>query len=158
MKALAIPAFVLVAVTSAATAQHPSLQEAPYSAALKQIVSLAVTKDGFRSITGAPREGNYLEAGLALAGWNDCLLYGTGTYTCDSPAFKGPDDAQYAQVGILREVQACLGGAWREVKDRSSPSYSVLHHTARPISITLSTDETERKDHVVRLTVFVRRN
>jgi hypothetical protein len=34
----------------------------------------------------------------------------------------------------------------------------VLHHAARPVSITLSTDQTDDRKHVVRLIVFVRRN
>ena len=45
-----------------------------------------------------------------------------------------------------------------EAAERSSPSYVVLHDAARPVSITLSTDQTDNKKHVVRLIVFVRRN
>ena len=37
-------------------------------------------------------------------------------------------------------------------------SDGVLQNAARPVSITLSTDQTDSKRHVVRLTVFVRRN
>jgi hypothetical protein len=33
-----------------------------------------------------------------------------------------------------------------------------LHDAARPVSITLSTDQTDGKKYVVRLIVFVRRN
>jgi hypothetical protein len=34
----------------------------------------------------------------------------------------------------------------------------VLHSRVAPISITLSTDQTDSKEHVVRLILFVRRN
>jgi hypothetical protein len=154
-----ISALAMVSLAGTAVAQDSSgLRAAPYCSDLKQVIALAAGSDGFRSITGSPRQGSYLETKLALAGWNDCLLYGAGAYTCDSQVFKSVGDAQYAQVGIVREIQACLGSAWREVKERSSPSYVVLHNTTRPVSITLSTDETDQRDHVVRLTVFIRRN
>jgi hypothetical protein len=149
----------MVSLASIAVAQDSSsLRVTPYCSDLKQVVVLAAGHDEFRSIAGSPRQGNFLEAKLALSGWNDCLLYGAGTYTCDSQTFKSVGEAQYAQVGLVREIQACLGSAWREVKERSSPSYVVLHSAPRPVSITLSTDETGQKDHIVRLTVFIRRN
>jgi hypothetical protein len=55
-------------------------------------------------------------------------------------------------------MKTCLGAGWSQASDRSSPSYAVLHHAARPVSITLSTDQTDDRKHVVRLIVFVRRN
>jgi hypothetical protein len=157
MRVISALAMASLAGTTAAQDSN-SLRVPPYCSDLKQVVDLAAGNAGFRSITGSPRQGNYLETKLALAGWNDCLLYGAGTYTCDSQVFKGAGEAQYAQVGIFREIQACLGSAWREVKERSSPSYVVLHNTIRPVSITLSTDETDQRDHIVRLTIFIRRN
>jgi len=149
----------MVSLASIAVAQDSSSPPVTsYCPDLKQVIVLAAGNDGFRSIAGSPRQGNFLEAKLGLSGWNDCLLYGAGTYTCDSQTFESGGAAQYAQVGIVREIQACLGSAWREVKERSSPTYVVLHNNARPVSITLSTDETGQRDHIVRLTVFIRRN
>ena len=62
------------------------------------------------------------------------------------------------QARLLDELKACLGNAWTEAKERSSPKYVVLHNAARPISITLSTDQADKNDHVVHLILFVRRN
>jgi hypothetical protein len=45
-----------------------------------------------------------------------------------------------------------------EVADSASSSYVVLHSALRPVSITLSTDQTDDKKHVVHLILFVRRN
>lgn len=59
---------------------------------------------------------------------------------------------------MLQNIQACLGEGWTEVKDRSSAGYSVLQHAKHPISITLSTDQIDEKQHVVRLILFVRRS
>jgi hypothetical protein len=93
-----------------------------------------------------------------LAGWKDCSLYGAATYTCDSAEMDTAEDADEARRDILDRVKSCLGAGWAEAAERSSPSYVVLHNAARPVSITLSADQTESKRHVVRLTVFVRRN
>ena len=131
---------------------------APYCGDLKRVAALAATKDRFVSITGKPREGSFLDTSLPLTGWKDCSLYGPRTYTCDSEARRTSEDAEKAQATTLQAVQACLGDAWAEAKDRSSPSYVVLHDARTPISITLSTDENERKEHVVRLIVFRRSN
>ena len=62
------------------------------------------------------------------------------------------------QARLLDELKACLGNAWTEAKERSSPKYVVLHNAARPISITLSTDETADRKHIVHLIMFVRKN
>jgi uncharacterized protein len=139
-------------------AQDVGSEAAPYCSELKQIAALAMTKDRFASITAKPREGNFMDTSLALAGWKDCSLYGAGTYTCDSRGQGTAEEAEKAQARILRELRACLGDAWTEAKDRSSSNYVVLHDAARPVSMTLSTDETDKKEHVVRLIVFVRRN
>ena len=67
-------------------------------------------------------------------------------------------EAEEARRDMLYDVKSCLGAGWAEAAERSSPSYVVLQNAARPVSITLSTDQTDSKRHVVRLTVFVRRN
>jgi 2-C-methyl-D-erythritol 4-phosphate cytidylyltransferase len=95
---------------------------------------------------------------LVLAGWKDCSLYGAATYTCDSPEMDTAEEAEKARATILDQVKSCLGAGWIEAAERSSPSYVVLHDAARPVAITLSTDQTDNKKHVVRLIVFVRRN
>ena len=47
-------------------------------------------------------------------------------------------------------------GSWLEIKDRSSPGYVVLHPARGPASITLSIDEGDSKEFIVRMTLFVR--
>jgi hypothetical protein len=130
----------------------------PYCADLKRVVALAATRERFAPITGKPREGNFLDTTLPLTSWTNCSLYGAGTYTCDSRGLPTAQAAEQAQAATLHEIKACLGESWSEAKDRSSPSYVVLHSRAAPISITLSTDQTDSKEHVVRLILFVRRN
>jgi hypothetical protein len=95
---------------------------------------------------------------VVLPDWKDCSLYGASTYTCDSAEMDTAAEAEKARATILDQVKSCLGAGWAEVAERSSPSYVVLHNAARPVSITLSRDQTDNKKHVVRLTVFVRRN
>jgi hypothetical protein len=58
----------------------------------------------------------------------------------------------------VQEIKSCLGEGWAIASARSSASYAVLHDVMRPISITLSTDETADKKHIVHLILFVRRN
>jgi hypothetical protein len=152
-KCLAISAVVSASAINSAAAESVS-----YCPDLKQVIVLATSKDRFRSITGSPKEGSYHETSLALSGWNDCLLYGATTYTCDSRTFETSADAEQGQAEILRDIKDCVGETWAEAKDRSSANYVVLHHAARPVSITLSTDQTGTRKHVVRLTLFVRRN
>jgi hypothetical protein len=133
--------------------------EAPsYCSDLQRVTSLAMTRERFAPIAGKPREGNFLETSLALTGWNNCALYGAATYTCDSLALGSAQDAERAQAELLRQIKACLGEGWAETTDRSSPSYVVLHHALRPVSITLSTDQTDDRRHIVHLNIFVRRN
>src|SRR6516225_9937245 len=69
------------------TAEVPS-----YCAELKQVASLALTKDKFATIIGAAREGNFLDSKVTLPGWGDCSFYGTRTYTCDSQPYKSEDE------------------------------------------------------------------
>src|SRR5262249_4389520 len=90
--------------------------------------------------------------------WKDCSLYGAATYTCDSSEMDTAEEAEKARAAILDQVKACLGAGWAEAAERSSPNYVVLHDAVRPVAITLSTDQTDSKKHVVRLIVFVRRN
>jgi hypothetical protein len=133
--------------------------EAPaYCTDLKRIAALAMTKERFASITGKPRDGNFLDTTLGLTGWRACSLYGPATYTCASQALTTATDAERAQASTMHDIKACLGEAWGEARDRSSSRYVVLHHAGRPLSITLSTDQTDKNEHVVRLILFVRRN
>ena len=155
MKKLAMLALPL-AIT--AFAQSARSQAPPYCFDLTRILDLAVTKERFASIAGRPRPGDFRDASLILAGWKDCSLYGAATYTCDSAEMDTAAAADEARLDILDQVKSCLGAGWAEATERTSPSYVVLHNATRPVSITLSTDQTDSKRHVVRLTVFVRRN
>jgi hypothetical protein len=125
---------------------------------LKRVAALALTSEKFASIAGKVRQGNFHDTTLPLTGWSDCSLYGAGTYTCDSRGLTGPREAEQAQSETLREIAACFGDSWTEAHDRSSANYVVLHSRAAPLSITLSTDRTDKDEHVVRLILFVRRN
>jgi len=142
----------------AAGCQAGDERRPPYCEDLKHVIALASTKERFGPISGRPREGNFFETSLTLTGWNNCSLYGATTYTCDSPAHRTADEADHGQARLLDELKACLGNAWTEAKERSSPKYVVLHNGGRPISITISKDQTDKNDHVVHLILFVRRN
>jgi hypothetical protein len=131
--------------------------EAPaYCAALKQVTALVLAKDRFASIIGPPREGNFLEAKIALPGWGDCSFYGTRTYTCDSRGFKTAEEAERAHAKVLEEVKSCLRDAWSEDPSRASPGYVVVHDARQLASITINTDQTEKAEHIVRLILFLR--
>ena len=153
-----ISALALAGSPGQGWAQDPGSEAPSYCSDLQRVTALAMTRERFAAIAGKPREGNFLETSLALTGWNNCALYGATTYTCDSPRLGSAQDAQRAQTELLRQIKACLGEGWAEATERSSPDYVVLHNALRPVSITLSTDQTDSKRHVVRLTVFVRRN
>ena len=155
MRTLIILFLALVAST---LAQNVGSQTTSYCPDLKRIAALAMTKERFASITAKPRDGNFLDTSLPLTGWKDCSLYGPRTYACDSQALGTAELAEKAQATILHEIKACLGKTWTEAEDRSSTNYVVLHHAERPVSITLSMDETDKKEYVVRLILFVRRN
>jgi len=139
-------------------ARGPGSEAPSYCSDLQRVTALAMTRERFASIAGKPREGNFLETSLALTGWDNCALYGAATYTCDSPSLGSAQDAQRAQTDLLRQIKTCLGEGWTEATERSSPDYVVLHNALRPVSITLSTDQTDDGRHVVHLNVFVRRN
>src|SRR5262245_55864297 len=155
---LAMLALAVASLPATALAQSARSQAPPYCFDLSRITDLAVTKERFASIAGRPRQGDFRDTSLMLPNWKDCSLYGATTYTCDSSEMETAEEAERARAAILDQVKACLGAGWAEAAERSSPSYVVLHDAARPVSITLSTDQTDGKKHVVRLIVFVRRN
>jgi len=151
--ALVIPA--LVSIPLIVMAQEAI---APYCSDLKRVADLAITNDRFTHIAGKLRDENFSESTLALTGWNDCSVYGGRIYTCDSQPTGTAEEAQQAQEKIFHDVQACLGNSWAEAKDRSSLGFIVLHHAEQPVSMTLSRDETDKKEYVVRLILFGRSN
>ena len=155
---LPVACLCLVAAAGTSLAQDVAPEAPAYCSELQRIAALAVTKEKFATITGKPRNGNFRDAALELTGWRNCSLYGAGTYTCDSQALTTAEDADTAQARTVHDIKACLGEVWSEARDRTSPRYVVLHHAGRPLSITLSTDQTDKNEHVVRLILFVRRN
>jgi hypothetical protein len=126
-----------------------------YCPELKQVVAHASAQNQFASIAGKPREGNFLGTSLPLPGWRDCALYGMRTYTCDSRELRTVDEALKERLEIVEQIKACLVD-WSEAQNVSSPSYVVLHSRSSPASITVSTDQKQEHEHVVRLTLFVR--
>jgi hypothetical protein len=158
MKKLMTLAVVLASLPAIALAQDARSQAPPYCFDLTRVVDLAMTKERFASIASRPRQGSFQNTSLMFAGWKDCSLDGAATYTCDSSENNTAEEAEKARAAILDQVKACLGAGWAEAAERTSPNYVVLHNAVRPVAITLSTDQTENKKHVVRLTVFVRRN
>ena len=150
-------AVVSVTVIVAVTVSIAEEGATPYCSELKRVSDLAAT-NGFASISVRPREGNFVEPSIVLAGWSDCTVYGTRTFTCDSQPFRTAGDAEQAQIRIGWEVLTCLGQTWAEAKSRSSPGFMVLQHTGHPISVTLSLDQTEHKQYTVRLILFTRSN
>jgi hypothetical protein len=151
-------ALALASPPAMASGQDLGAQPPPYCSELKQVAGLALTKERFASIAGSLRVGNFVNTSLPLTGWRDCSLYGSATYTCDSQDLGTADAAEKEQARTLHQIKTCLGEGWAEAADRSSSSYVVLHSATWPISITLSTDQTDKKEHVVRLILFPRRN
>jgi len=129
-----------------------------FCADLKQVAALALSKDRFASIAGKARDGNFTDTTLPLPAWRDCSLYGTATYTCDSQGLGSAEDAGKVQATVADEILSCFAGTWLEIKDRSSPGYVVLNPARGPASLTLSIDENDKREAIVRLTLFVRRN
>ncbi len=129
---------------------------ASYCGDLKRVASLASARDRFASLAGKPREGNFSDTVLPLSGWKDCSLYGAGMYTCNSTGLPTRSEAEKAQARATDEILSCFAGSWLEIKDRSSPGYVVLHPARGPASITLSIDEGDSKEFIVRMTLFVR--
>jgi hypothetical protein len=147
---------IIMTASSRAFAHDADTHAVLYCADLQRLATLATTKERFAAISGRPRQGNFLDTSLPLAGWRDCVLYGTRTYSCDSREWTTRTEAETAQTTFMHEIKDCLGEAWSEVKDRSSPGYGVLHDLQHPLSITLSIDRTDDMKHVVRFTLFVR--
>jgi hypothetical protein len=153
-----ILAFALASLPGTASAQGAGPEAPPYCSELQRIAALAATKERFASIAGKPREGNFLDTSLALTGWSNCALYGSATYTCDSRELNSAQEAEQTQTDVLQQIKSCLGEGWVAASERSSASYVVLHDVMRPVSITLSTDETADRKHIVHLIMFVRKN
>jgi hypothetical protein len=147
---------IIAVALAIATGESLAQDAVPYCGDLKRVASLTSARDRFTSITGKPREGNFSDTVLPLAGWKDCSLYGTGMYTCDSPGLPSRNEAEKAQARTTDEILSCFAGSWLEIRDRSSPGYVVLHPARGPASITLSIDEGDSKEFIVRMTLFVR--
>jgi hypothetical protein len=127
-----------------------------YCAELRQIAAAALAKDKFAGIVGNPRAGNFLDATVALPGWEDCAFYGLRTYTCDSHGLETAEEGDRALAKILGEVKTCLRDGWAEDQSRASPGYVVLHDTRQVAAITINNDRSERGEHIVRLILFLR--
>src|SRR5262249_2635061 len=151
-------AVALASLPALASAQDARSQAPSYCFDLTRVVDLAMTKERFASIAGQPRQGSFQSTSLVLAGWKNLFPYGPAAHNFGSPPTDTAAEAEKARAAILDQVKACLGAGWTEAAERSSPSYVVLHDAARPVAITLNTDQTDNKKHVVRLIVFVRRN
>jgi hypothetical protein len=150
-------ATLITGVALALTAGAALAQDvAPYCGDLKRVASLASARDRFASLAGKTREGNFSDTVLPLSGWKDCSLYGSGMYTCDSLGLPTRNEAEKAQARTTDEILSCFAGSWLEIRDRSSPGYVVLHPARGPASITLSIDEGDSKEFVVRMSLFVR--
>jgi hypothetical protein len=152
MLAIAIAATIANLATSTTTALAQDV--APYCADLKRATSLASARDRFASIAGKPRRGQFTDTVLPLMGWQDCSLYGTGMYTCDSAPLKDTNEAEKAQSQIVGQLLSCFAGTWLELKDRSSPG--CLAPDAKAGIHDVSIDENDNKEFVVRLILFVR--
>jgi hypothetical protein len=144
---------------AAATPQGAAAQEgrAPYCADLDRIAGLAATTAKFSAITGEAREGDFSDTTVPLTGWADCSVYGPRTYTCDSATFKTPEETEQAIERTALQIAACPTSAWRRRQPLSSPSYVVLSNSTAPVSITLSTAQTDNHEFLVRLILFARR-
>jgi hypothetical protein len=150
-----ISVMVLAGWVTTALAQDPPV--VVYCSDLTRLTTLALAGTQFASITGKAREGNFRDTTLPLTDWKDCALYGPATYSCDSQELKTAQEAQDALANTTDQILRCLAGAWVEIKDRSSPTYAVLHPARGAASITLSIDENDKKEYLVRLTLFLRR-
>ena len=137
--------------------QSAQAEELPsYCSVLRDVATLALGKDRFKSIIGTPREGSFLETTLPLPGWADCSFYGTRTYTCDSRPLDTAAEAQRAFDRTLGEVKDCLREGWAEDSSRASPGYAVVRDGRQTASITINTDRIENDRHVVRFILFLR--
>jgi len=146
----------LLASIVSGTAQETMSGVAVYCPELKRLTTLAL-ENQFAAIADKPREGSFRDTTLPLRGWKDCALYGATTYTCDSHELKTAREAEDALAKTTDQILRCLAGAWVEIKDRSSPAYAVLHPARGAASITLNIDENDKKENLVRFTLFLRR-
>src|SRR6516165_5283264 len=73
-------AVVSVTVIVAVTVSIAEEGATPYCSELKRVSDLAATNERFASISVRPREGNFVEPSIVLAGWSDCTVYGTRTF------------------------------------------------------------------------------
>jgi hypothetical protein len=147
-------AMVTASISTGAIAQADDVPS--YCAELRQVAAAALARDKFAGMVGKPRAGNFLDATIALPGWEDCAFYGLRTYTCDSRGLKTAEEGDRALAKILGEVKACLRDGWAEDQSRASPGYVVLHDTRQVAAITINTDRSERGEHIVRLILFLR--
>jgi hypothetical protein len=85
-----------------------------------------------------------------------CVLYGTATYTCDSEPLTRADEAARLQLSMVHYIVACLGENWAKAEDQSAAGYIVVGSAAGTASITLSIDQDDRDQYLVRLTLFLR--
>jgi hypothetical protein len=153
MRTVAMPLSVGIGL---AVCGSPVLADAVYCEDLLRVTDVAMTRQKFALIAGQAREGSFLDTTLPLPGWNDCSLYETSTYTCDSRRFAAAAEAENALVEIVDDVKGCLGKEWTDDKSRSSPVYVVLQNAQGSLGMTLGTDVTDRQEHVIHLVLFVR--
>lgn len=147
----------LLAAIASAAAQETSPGVGIYCPDLKRLTALAISDNQFAAIAGKLREGSFRDTTLPLRGWKDCALYGATTYSCDSHELKTAREAKDALAKTTDQILRCLAGAWVEIKERSSPAYAVLHPARGAASITLNIDENDKKENLVRFTLFLRR-
>jgi hypothetical protein len=146
---------MLLGWTVPSSAQSP--ESIPYCGELKELNNYAMSQRRFAPIIGMPKEGNYRATSLPLTGWTNCAFYGTTSYTCDSTELKSHEEAARAQQRIAQEILDCFAGTWAEAPEQMGPDFVVLHPKLGPASITLNLDETEGRQHLVRLILFLRR-
>jgi hypothetical protein len=152
-----ISAVMLAGGITAGLAQDVPSAAISYCQDLKRVTSLTLAGTQFTPIAGRLREGNFRDTTVPLTDWQDCALYGATTYTCDSHAVKTSQEAQDDLAHTTDQILRCLAGTWVEIRDRSSSAYAVLHPAHGAASITLSIDENDKKEYLVRLTLFLRR-
>src|ERR1700676_546536 len=93
-------AMVTASISTGAMAQAGDVPS--YCAELRQVAAAALAKDKFAGMVGKPRAGNFLDAAVALPGWEECAFYSPRTYTCYSPGFQTAEEGDRALVKILR--------------------------------------------------------
>jgi hypothetical protein len=157
VRALIMGAAALASLVASGRAQDLHAPKAvAYCPDLKRVITLVLTKEKFSTIAGAMRAGNFFDTTLPLTGWRECSLYGSRTYTCDSPSFASLEEAAKIQAAIVDEIKTCLGEGWTEDDDRSSPTYAVVRSSRVPVSMTIATNADGPEGYVVRLTLFLR--